>query len=153
MIFDYLIGSVIDVIHITGHLSHTGKKWDSHESVIRPDCIFMRPNAGNSTVCQTRLTIIQMFGCFINIIQERIIRMLHLQVNQTGSHRTVVIQTLSTENHMPAQFTNSIPTFIFHCLIILLLEEVQIAFIKYEVHIFKDIIIILLSTGFIGQFH
>ena len=153
VIFDYLIGSIIDITHVTGHLSHTCKERDSHESIISPDGIFMRPDTGNSTVSQTRLAIVQVLGCFINIIQERIIRMLHLQVNQAGSHRAVIIQTLSTEYHVPTQFTNAIPSFIFHCLIILFLKEVKITLVKYEIHIFKNIIIILLRSRFIGQFH
>ena len=153
MIFNYLIGSVIDIAHVTGHLSHTGKERDGHESIICPNGIFMGPDTGNSTVRQTGFTIVQVFCSFVDIIQKSTIRMLHLQVNQAGPHRSVVVQTLSTKYHVPTQFANSIPAFVFHGPVILLLEELQITVIEYEVHILENIIVVFLGTGLIRQFH
>ena len=94
-----------------------------------------------------------MIGSLIDIIQERLIGVFHLQINQRSPHRPVVVQTFATENHVPAQFADAIPSSILHSLVILLLKEVQISFIEYEIHILKDIVIVLLITGFICQLH
>ncbi len=113
----------------------------------------MRPYTGNSSIHQTRFTVIQVFGCFVNIIQKRLIRISHLQFNQTGSHRAIIIQTLATEDHVPTQFSYGIPTILFKGLIVLFAKEFEITFIEHKIHVLQNIFLILLVSKFIPQFH
>ena len=153
IIIQHLINGIIEILLITGQLTHTCQKRNCHECIVRPDSINVWPDAGNGTINQTRFTIIQMFGSLINVTQKWIIRILQLQLYQTGSHRSIIVQTFATEDHVPTQFADSIPTIPLKSFIILFTEEIKVTLVEYEVHILQDIFLILLITELITQFH
>ena len=70
IIIQYLISGIIEILLITGQLTHTCQKRNCHECIVRPDSINVWPDAGNGTINQTRFTIIQMFGSLINVTQK-----------------------------------------------------------------------------------
>ena len=49
-IIQYLIGSIIEILIISRHLSHSYQKGKSHKSIISPYRIYMRPQPGNSAI-------------------------------------------------------------------------------------------------------
>ena len=93
-----------------------------------------------------------MIGTF-NIFPECRIRMFPAQINQTCSHRPVIVQTFITINHVPIQGIHRFPSFILQRFLIQSTEIRLIVLIKYEIHILQYVVFVFGVIQLITQFH
>ena len=152
-IIQYLIGSIIEILIISRHLSHSYQKGKSHKSIISPYRIYMRPQPGNSAIGEPGLGKHQMMIGAFDIFPERFVRMLPVQINQACSHRSVIVQTFITINHVPVQGVHRFPTLILQRFFIQSAEIRLIVRVKYEIHVFQYIVFVFGITQLITQFH
>ena len=82
----------------------------------------------------------------VDILLESLFRMTAVEHNQTGAHRTIIIQTFIPVNHVPIHMVHGSPTFLLQCLVIQAMEVVLVCIVENEIHILQNIVLVLRST-------